>query len=106
MTVLIIVSYAKQWNLQANFFQWPLEIRITELLCEVVFDIFAIGYMVSIHHRNFKKRPKKRRRFVSTKEQSTDVNDEEYDSDDGTPSVEHVSIYDDSEPSIESGTVA
>ena len=72
----------------------------------MVFDIFAIGYMVSIHHRNFKKRPKKRRRFVSTKEQSTDVNDEEYDSDDGTPSVEHVSIYDDSEPSIASGTVA
>ena len=107
MTFLIIWSYIKQWNLGADFFHWPLEIRISELLVEFIYDILAIGYLVSIHHRNFKSKAKKRRRFVSKREHIT-TNEDEYDydeEDDGEPSVEHVSIYEDSETDMASGTV-
>ena len=56
--------------------------KISEMLVEVVYDIIAISYLVSIHHRNFKPKAKIKRRFMSKLSSSGVQEEYEYNEDD------------------------
>ena len=57
LAFLLVSAYIMKWNLTSNFLHWPMLLQSGEFLLEFVFDILAIGYLVRIHHRNFKPKP-------------------------------------------------
>ena len=62
----------------------------------MVYDVLAIGLLVSIHHRHFKPRRKARRAYAAS---------EDGGSDDDESENEHVSVYEDDQTSMKSGTI-
>ena len=60
-----------------------------------MFDVLAIGMLVSIHHKHFKPRPKKKALY--TYEEDDDIDEETED--------EHVSVYEDDQTSLAEGTI-
>ena len=64
---------------------------MSDFAVEFFYDILGIGFLVSIHHRLFK--PKKRYRFDSAHSVPESKDNE------------HISIYEDEETSMRSGTI-
>ena len=67
---------------------WPTNIFNMLISVEFFYDIIAIGYLVSIHHQNFK--PKRRRYYSEVDEETVE---------------DHVSVYEDDGTSMHTGTI-
>ena len=88
LAAINIWSTSRDWDLTVSPLDWPNNIFNLLITVEFFYDILAIGYLVSIHHQNFK--PKKRRYYSETDVESIE---------------DHVSVYEDDGSSMHTGTV-
>ena len=88
LAAINIWSTSKEWDLTVSPLDWPVNIFNLLITVEFFYDILAIGYLVSIHHQNFK--PKRRQYYSEVDEETIE---------------DHVSVYEDDGTSIHTGTV-
>ena len=51
-----VVAAVFAWEISGNPLSWPIGVQMTDFATEFSYDIVAIGFLVSIHHKHF--RPK------------------------------------------------
>ena len=86
LSFLVVIAYINHWDLSVNPKEWPMPVQLAEFTLEVVYDVLAISLLISIHHKHFKPKPKKRVKYEFDEETGY-IEDESEN--------EHVSVYED-----------
>ena len=97
VALLVVIAYVAHWDLSPNPPDWPGPVQAANFAVEVIFDVLAVGMLVSIHHRHFKPRPKRKKALVTYEDEDGSIEEETEN--------EHISVYEDDETSMASGTI-